>query len=178
MSATGPVAAIRPENAGDASSIAQLLTDAFNGSNEAALVAALRRDGDLLASLVAERGATIVGHIAASPFACLDPGPAVSAAALAPLAVTERDRRQGIGGRLVQKLLADLQSCNIGLVFVLGDPDYYRRFGFAPETAAAMRTPFDGPHQMAIELAPGAARNAAGRRFAYAPAFAPFLPPA
>ena len=78
---------------------------------------------------------------------------------------------------LVQHLLAALRRRDIGLVFVLGDPGYYRRFGFAPDTASAMRTPFDGPHQMAIELRPGAAGDAAGRRFAYAAAFAPFLPP-
>lgn len=168
---------IRPETDDDAPAMAQLLTDAFGGPAEATLVAALRHDGDLLASLVATSEATIVGHIAASPVACLDRGPPVPAAALAPLAVAAPLRRRGIAGGLVQKLLADLRSRNIGLVFVLGDPDYYRRFGFTPETAAAMRTPFDGPHQMAIELAPGAARNAAGRRFAYAPAFTPFLPP-
>ena len=169
--------AIRSEEPGDIEAIAQLLTDAFGGTAEAELVASLRRDGDLLASLVATNGAAIVGHVAASPFACVDPGVPVSAAALAPLAVTAGHRRRGIGFTLVERLLFDLRRRDIGVVFVLGDPDYYRRFGFAPETAASMRTPFDGPHQMAIELAPGAVRNAAGRRFAYAAGFAPFLPP-
>lgn len=168
---------IRPEADGDEVAIAQLLTDAFGGTAEAELVASLRRDGDLLASLVATDGATIVGQVAASPFACVDPGVPVSAAALAPLAVTESHRRRNIGAILVERLLADLRRRDIGLVFVLGDPAYYRRFGFTPEVAAAMRTPFDGPHQMAIELQPGAVRNAAGRRFAYAAGFAPFLPP-
>ena len=177
MPAVGPAPTIRPEIAGDGPAIAKLLTDAFGGTAEADLVAALRRDGDLLTSFAAIAVIAIVRHIAASPFACVDPGVAVSAAALAPLAVAATHRRRGIGGRLIERLLADLQSRGIGLVFVLGDPGYYRRFGFAPETAATMRTPFDGPHQMAIELAPDAVRKAAGRRFAYAAGFAPFLPP-
>jgi putative acetyltransferase len=168
---------IRRETSGDEAEIARLLTDAFGGSAEAELVASLRRDGDLLASLIATDGATIVGHVAASPFACIDPGVPVSAAALAPLAVSDAYRRRGIGFMLVQHLLAALRRRGIGLVFVLGDPDYYRRFGFAAETASAMRTPLDGPHQMAIELRRGAAEDAAGRRFAYAAGFAPFLPP-
>jgi putative acetyltransferase len=171
-------AAIRPEIAGDAPAIARLLTSVFGGDTEADLVAALRRDGDLLASLVATDGQRIVGHIAASPFACLDPGASVSAAVLAPLAVADAHRRRGIGSALVRRLLADLGNRNIGLVFVLGNPDFYGRFGFAAETAAPLRTPFDGPHQMAIGLVAGAARSAGGRRFSYAPAFAPFLPPA
>lgn len=177
MSAAAPTPTIRPETHGDEADIARLLTDAFGGTAEAELVASLRRNGDLLASLIATDGATIVGHVAASPFVCVDPGVPVSAAALAPLAVTAAHQNRGIGFMLVQHLLAVLRRRDIGLVFVLGDPDYYRRFGFAPETASAMRTPFDGPHQMAIELRPGAADDAAGRRFAYAAGFAPFLPP-
>lgn len=169
--------AIRPESGDDETAIAALLTEAFGSTVEAELVAALRRDGDLLSSLVAIDGPTIVGHIAASPFSCIDPGAPISAASLAPLAVADAQRRRGIGGTLVRQLLADLASAGIDLVFVLGDPEFYRRFGFAPETAAAMRTPFDGTHQMAIELRAGAAQRAAGRRFAYATGFAPFLPP-
>lgn len=177
MSAGAPTLAIRPEAADDEAGIATLLTDAFSGTAEAELVASLRRDGELLVSLVATDGAAILGHVAASPFACVDPGTSVPSAVLAPLAVIETHRRRGIGALLVRDLLDQLRNRNIGLVFVLGDPDYYGRFGFAPETAASMRTPFDGPHQMAIELAPDAVRKAAGRRFAYAAGFAPFLPP-
>ncbi len=167
---------VRPEIEGDASAIARLLISAFGGDAEADLVTALRRDGDLLVSLVATDGQDIVGHAAASPLACLDPGASISAAALAPLAVAAAYRRRGIAGALARRLLAGLGVRGIGLVLVLGDPDFYRRFGFAAKTAAPLRTPFDGPHQMAIELVPGTARSAAGRRFAYAPAFAPFLP--
>jgi putative acetyltransferase len=177
VSAGAPTLTIRPEFIGDENEIAALLTGAFGGTEEAELVDSLRRDGDLLVSLVATDGAAIVGHVAASPFACVDPGRSVSSAVLAPLAVIETHRRRGIGALLVRDLLDRLRSRNIGLVFVLGDPGYYGRFGFRPETAASMRTPFDGPHQMAIELAPGAVRNGAGRRFAYAAGFAPFLPP-
>lgn len=48
-----PTRAIRPEIGGDEAQIAQLLTDAFGSTGEADLVAALRRDGDLLSSFAA-----------------------------------------------------------------------------------------------------------------------------
>ena len=44
----------------------------------------------------------------------------------------------------------------ITIVFVLGDPAYYRRFGFSPEQAAVFRTPYDSPYMQSVKLAPGA----------------------
>jgi putative acetyltransferase len=46
---------------------------------------------------------------------------------------------------------------------VLGDPEYYRRFGFAPETAAPFASPYAGPFLMALRLHEGIALPASGR---------------
>ena len=57
-------------------------------------------------------------------------------ALLAPLAVAPKDQRRGIGTALVRTGLAWLSEQAIARVFVLGDPDYYGRFGFAREDHA------------------------------------------
>lgn len=63
---------------------------------------------------------------------------------LAPLAVDERYRGQGIGRQLVYEGLDSLNEFGYAAVVTLGDPDLYRRFGFerprASISAAAGRT--------------------------------------
>ena len=43
----------------------------------------------------------------------------------------------------------------------LGEPDYYRRFGFSVEAAGAFASPYAGPYFQALMLAPDAPK--AGR---------------
>ena len=38
------------------------------------------------------------------------------------------------------------------LVFVLGDPAYYTRFGYCPAAAAAFESTYAGPYFMALRL--------------------------
>jgi putative acetyltransferase len=47
-------------------------------------------------------------------------------------------------------------------VIVLGHPEYYTRFGFSVETAAALKSPFPPEAFMAVELAPGALEGVHG----------------
>ena len=54
-------------------------------------------------------------------------------------------------------------------VFVLGDPGYYRRFGFDPALAGGFASPYAGPHLMALALGPDL--PARSGRIEYAPAF-------
>lgn len=157
--------AVREERVGDETAVAALLCAAFGGDAEARLVRDLRRDGDLLLALVAEDAGGIVGYIAFSPVV----GLGMSAAALAPLAVLPERQRGGIGRTLVERGLAWLAGEGLRLVFVLGDPAYYSRFGFAAGTAWPFRTPYDGPHQQARWLAEPAR---AGGHATYARAFA------
>lgn len=150
----------------DAAAIRSVLEEAFAGAAEARLVEALRADGDLVTALVA--GADdIVGYVAFSRLA-VDDG--TRAAALAPLAVSPAHQRRGVGAALVRAGLARLRSCGEELVLVLGDPAYYRRFGFTVAVARDLATPYDGPHLMALGLTEeGAAARGAVR---YPAAFA------
>ena len=54
---------------------------------------------------------------------------------------------------------------------MLGEPDYYCRFGFAAQTAAPFASPYAGPYFMALALAPGLVPPVSGTAV-YAPAFA------
>jgi putative acetyltransferase len=67
---------------------------------------------------------------------------------------------------------AGLDACHeagMGAIIVLGDPNYYGRFGFSAAKAAGIACAFAGPHLQAIELIPGALDGV--KALAYAPAF-------
>lgn len=141
--------AVRPEAAADRDAVRTIHREAFAGPAEADLVEALRRDGDLILSLVAAADEP-VGHIAFSRLTL--PDAPVRASALAPLAVLPSCQRQGIGTALVEDGLRRLAASGEDLVLVLGEPAYYGRFGFAAQDAAPLKTPYDGPYLQALAL--------------------------
>jgi putative acetyltransferase len=141
---------IRPEELQDWPEIRALIEAAFGSNAEADLVQRLREDGDLVLSLAADDG-NPMGHIAFSRLA-LPESSSIRACALAPLAVSPQRQRQGIGSALVREGLARLAQGGMDLVLVLGEPDYYGRFGFAPDSAKRLMTPYDGPHLQALAL--------------------------
>jgi putative acetyltransferase len=149
-SAVGGIA-IRMETAADAPTIRAVLQAAFAGDAEAELLVQLRKDGDLLGGLVAENaGNGTVGYVAFVRLA-VEVGPAAKpAAGLAPLAVTPTEQRRGIGSALVLEGLEQLKLRGEQVVFVLGDPAFYSRFGFCAGAAAAFASPYAGPHFMAL----------------------------
>ncbi|RDI59388.1 GNAT family N-acetyltransferase [Microvirga subterranea] len=159
---------IRPARPEDKPAIHAIHTAAFGQTAEADLVERLGAEGDLILSLVACTDRP-VGHIAFSRLAMSD-APSVGACALAPLAVDPTRQRQGIGSALIKQGLDRLVEQGWDLVLVLGDPNYYGRFGFAAEAAAALRTPYDGPYLQALALS-DQGREAQGP-VAYAGAFA------
>ena len=109
---------IRPEAAGDLVAIRAVNEAAFGRSNEADLVAELRRRVSPLVSLVAG-DAAVVGHILFSPVTLSDHAD-VKIMALAPMAVLPAEQRRGVGSALVR---AGLERCNeigCGAVIVLG----------------------------------------------------------
>lgn len=130
--------ALRPERDGDAPAIRALVTAAFlkaehSSGTEGAIVDALRASEMLAVSLVAEEDGEIVGHVAFSPIT-ID-GHDRGWFGLGPVAVDPRLQRQSIGARLIETGLAQLREAGAQGCVVLGDPDYYARFGFASDPA-------------------------------------------
>ena len=68
---------------------------------------------------------------------------------LAPLAVHPDVQARGIGGRLVVEGLGRLKRAGVGLVFVLGHPGYYPRFGFIEAGANGFSAPYPIPPENA-----------------------------
>ncbi|MGE5721582.1 MAG: GNAT family N-acetyltransferase, partial [Sphingomonadales bacterium] len=90
------------------------------------------------------------------------------ALALAPLCVAPDRQHRGIGSRLVRAGLEWARDAQWEAVFVLGDPAYYRRFGFALEPARSFDSPYAGEHFMMLALRE---RIPAGGALAYPKAF-------
>lgn len=123
--------------------------------------------GKPIFSLVAELGDDLVGHVLFTSVT-LEPGGKVSSQILAPLAVTRDRHGQGIGSRLVRDGFAHLQEAGVELVFVLGYPDYYSRFGFTPAGVRGFEAPYpilskNADAWMVHELASGAIERYEGK---------------
>lgn len=155
MTATLPIA-MRAEQPADAAAVRELLDAAFHGPAEGELVERLRASGDLVLALVALDGATIVGYVAWPRLWITTPRDQYKAIALAPLAVAPAHQRSGVGSALTREGLAQLRAFGESLVFVLGDPVYYTRFGFSLQAASAYESMYAGAHLMALRLSPTA----------------------
>lgn len=80
-------------------------------------------------SLVAEQNNEIIGNIIFSSVK-IEGLEGLSAYILAPLAVTPPVQRRGIGTQLINQGLEILKERGAEIVFVYGDPNYYKRTGF------------------------------------------------
>jgi len=125
--------AIRPEVRGDEEAISAVITAAFreaehSGSNEARIVETLRSARRLTISLVATDGDRTVGHVAFSPVSV--DGRSEGWFGLGLVAVVPNRKGEGIGSALIRAGLNELRARGASGCVVLGDPAYYRRFGF------------------------------------------------
>ena len=124
---------LRKETPADYSAIQMVTAEAFRqathtSGTEHLIIAALRDAGELTISLVAEKAGSIVGHVAISPVRISDGTPGWYG--LGPIAVAPEWQKQGIGSALVAKALEDLRSSGAAGCVVLGEPEFYERFGF------------------------------------------------
>jgi len=142
---------------------------AFGSDEEASLVKDLMDDKSArpTLSLLAFEDGRAVGHILFTK-ARLEPKAPLSISLLAPLAVIPDAQRQGIGGKLLEHGLRVLSASGVDLVFVLGHPDYYPRFGFRPAGKLGFDATYPIPEEnadawMLLELRPGVASTADGK---------------
>ncbi|MBZ7922191.1 N-acetyltransferase [Ensifer adhaerens] len=106
---------------------------AYSSQTEAEIIDALRVAGALTISLVAVADDDVVGHVAFS--AVTIDGEDKGWYALGPVSVRPDRQNGGIGGRLIREGLARLAKTGAKGCVLLGDPAYYKRFGFETHTA-------------------------------------------
>lgn len=97
-----------------------------------------------LLSLVAEIEGRLAGHILFT-LAKLQYDQKISARILAPLAVSSDFQSEGVGGALIREGLKQLAESGVDLVFVLGHPGYYPKFGFQPAGVLGLEAPYPIP---------------------------------
>ena len=145
---------IRPETGGDQESIRAVNVAAFPTSQEADLVQALHDDFDSVISLVAEDEGNVVGHVLLSRMRVEGDGRQIRALGLAPISVLPDRQAQGVGSALIDEALRRAEESGEEMIFLVGEPGYYRRFGFSAEAAAPFASPYAGPYFMARAFVP------------------------
>lgn len=124
---------IRDEQLDDIENIEKLITAAFldeeySSHTEQFIVNSLRKNNQLTISLIAVEHGEIVGHVAISPVSI-----SLEEAGwygLGPIAVWPNQQRKGIGSLLMNASLEKLKQLGGKGCVLLGDPNYYQRFGF------------------------------------------------
>jgi len=88
----------------------------------------------------------------------------VPAVLLGPLAVHPGYRGRGIGAALVDRAIRNARMRGHRAVLLVGDPEYYGRFGFSAAKTAGLAMPggCETRRLLALELVPGALDRAAG----------------
>ena len=120
-----------------------------------------------LVSLVATVNDRVVGYVLFTNVRVEGPTERVSASILAPLAVHPKYQGRGIGGRVIIEGLTLLKKAGVELIFVLGHPGYYPKYGFAPAGIRGLQAPYpiapeNSDAWMAQEIQPGVIGHVSG----------------
>jgi putative acetyltransferase len=166
-----PAQFVRKETPADIAAIHAVNVAAFPTPAEAELVNRLRANGRLAVSLVADVDDKVVGHIAFSPVT-IDGSAAGPGAGLGPVAVLQSHQHSGIGGALIREGIHECRRAGFVYVVVLGDPNYYRVFGFHPAANKGLGNEY-GAHDefRVLELKPWSLEGCQGI-VRYGPEFA------
>ncbi len=129
---------IRQETPSDVAAIHAVTMAAFRDAPHTAhteqfIVDALRKAGALAISLVAEQAGQVVGHVAVSPVSISDGSAGWHG--LGPISVSPNLQGRGIGSLLMEAALRLLRERRAAGCVLVGDPVYYSRFGFKPESS-------------------------------------------
>jgi putative acetyltransferase len=136
---------IRRETLDDRPAVDALISAAFGppGSDEppveTALVQALRRDVGWIDafSLVAMRDRRIVGHVVCTRGWVGE----LAALGLGPISVLPDYQRQGTGQALMHAVIGAADAAGEPLIALLGDHDFYGRFGFVEASRMGVIAP-------------------------------------
>lgn len=127
---------LRPMKPADAAPVDALLRAAFGGSEEADLVAKLRKAGAMAGEMVLPLGDAPIGYYALSQMVAPK-----GWLCLAPVAIRPDWQRKNHGKRMIGQLVAWAEGAQQPVV-VLGQPAFYERAGFSRAKAANLVTPY------------------------------------
>lgn len=176
-----PPVEIRSERPADVGAIAAVTGAAFAGAEHSAppvrpggppgevdLIGWLRADEGWIPelSLVAVLEDEVVGHVVCSR-GLVDDKPALG---LGPVSVRPDLQGRGIGDALIREVLARATEDGETLVALVGEPAYYRRFGFATAAELGVEAPDPAYGDYFQALALGTEPHPQGR-FRYAAPF-------
>ncbi len=124
---------IRDESESDINDIYDVTKAAFenhpiSNHTEQFIINGLRAAKALEISLVAEVNGKVVGHMALSKVAISDGS--ADWYGLGPISVAPEYQKQGIGKALMREGLSRLKALGANGCVLVGDPNYYERFGF------------------------------------------------
>jgi putative acetyltransferase len=138
---------IRATTNADLSDVLEVHRLAFGSPIEAGLVRDLLADPSAAPSIsmIAEQTGQIIGHVLFTWISVGDTD--AKGSILCPLAVVPEHQSKGAGSAMIKAGLQRLRDDGCDLVFVLGDPAYYGRFGFQPAALDRFPTPQPIPVQ-------------------------------
>ena len=161
---------IRETTDTDLRAILSVEKEAFGYDKEAHLVRDLLGDPSArpYCSLLAFDNGRAVGHVLFTAARLEGTLNRASISLLAPLAVIPDCQNQGVGGELIMEGLMHQSNAGVDLVFVLGHPGYYPRYGFKPAGAQGFEAPYPIPDEhadawMVQELRPGMIGSVSGK---------------
>lgn len=145
-----------PETPADAGAVERLSERAFGPGRYARTAYRLRESipSELDLSFVARISTLLVGANRMTVIRCGEGRGLL----LGPLTVDPAFRSRGIGAALVERSLAASAAAGHGLVVLVGDEAYYKRFGFVrvPPGRLSMPGPVDPARLLYRDLIPGA----------------------
>ena len=151
---------IRETTPADIKDILYVEREAFQRDSEVNITRDMLSDpsAEPRVSLLAYINNQPVGHILFTR-GYIQGNPRIEVSFLAPLAVIPNFQKQGIGGALIKEGIKRLTKMDIDLVFVIGHPEYYPRFGFAPASKLGFQPTYPLPAEvgaawMVLELRP------------------------
>ena len=128
---------IRQEERTDYKKVEYLLREAFwnvyrPGCHEHYIVHNLRHDASFIRELdyVIEDDDKVVGYITYSKNTLCVDNKKIDVVTLGPVGIDPNYQKRGYGSKLIEYTLDKANDLGISYVFVIGDENYYKRFGF------------------------------------------------
>lgn len=162
---------IRQVKKDDYNKIYNLVKTAFetaqkSDGNEQDFVNELRASGNYIPALefVAEENNELIGHIMLTKQIVSADSGTFEGLLLAPLCVKFEKRNEKVGTMLIEKSFQTAKKLGYDCVFLVGNPEYYNRFGFLQTTKYEIENASEIPDEYVLvcELTKGALQNKKG----------------